>query len=248
MLSRPIVRSFTRREVLKGMATCAGGLSCRAPLCGSTSARVCQSAHELGHWACPLPIFACRPLSGQVAPSDIIALVTPGSDRYITEKYADEIGSALNKWSDALRKSPSGLSPSPNRSTSRSKLPRSFQLPNAILRSAVRNRDDQRVSSSPIWHGAATALSIFTTWLASPVQIETAEFEIFSMEQIAGAPLTVRAEIRYDLDLDLNGARKEERVGSWLTEWFREDSGDMESTQVGGEGRVGRFCDRLGVC
>src|SRR6266576_6598345 len=33
---------------------------------------------------------------------DVLRLVAPGSDEYITEKYAFEIGSQLNEWSQAL--------------------------------------------------------------------------------------------------------------------------------------------------
>ncbi len=36
---------------------------------------------------------------------DVLRLVAPGSDEYVTEKYAFEIGTLLQQWSEALRES-----------------------------------------------------------------------------------------------------------------------------------------------
>src|SRR5438874_5160710 len=41
---------------------------------------------------------------------DILRRVAPGSDEYVTEKYAFEIGSQLNKWGQALETSAQDLS------------------------------------------------------------------------------------------------------------------------------------------
>ncbi len=176
--------------------------------------------------------------------SDIIALVTPGSDSYITEKYADEIGSALNKWSDALTKSPTGLSAiaeSLDESIEASTLAPESERP---LRSGFGIETVNQQFKPDLARGRDRFIDHLRSWLASPLQIETAEFEIFSMEQIGSAPLAVRVDIRYDLVLDLSGARKEERVGSWRTEWFRDDSGTWKARKWEAKGRVDRFCHR----
>ncbi len=62
-------------------------------------------------------------------------------------------------------------------------------------------------------------------WLGQVSRVETAEFEITSIEKLAGTPPAVRLEIRYDLVAALSDDRCEERVGSWRTEWSRDDSG-----------------------
>ncbi|MFZ0663831.1 MAG: FG-GAP-like repeat-containing protein [Acidobacteriaceae bacterium] len=62
-------------------------------------------------------------------------------------------------------------------------------------------------------------------WLGRAAQIETAEFEIYGIEQLASSPLALRLEIRYDIVASHSGDRREERVGSWRTEWSRQDSG-----------------------
>jgi hypothetical protein len=61
-------------------------------------------------------------------------------------------------------------------------------------------------------------------WLGQITRVETAEFEIYSIEVITSAPLTVRLEIRYDLVASGNDERHEERVGSWRTECFRDEA------------------------
>ena len=42
--------------------------------------------------------------------ADILRLVTPGSDEYVTEKYAFEIESLLEQWSQTLKTSTRDLS------------------------------------------------------------------------------------------------------------------------------------------
>jgi len=54
--------------------------------------------------------------------------------------------------------------------------------------------------------------------------VQTAEFEIYSIEQIAVSPLAVRLQIRYDIVTVGKDGRREERVGSWRTEWQRAET------------------------
>src|SRR5579859_104776 len=42
--------------------------------------------------------------------ADVLALVVPGSDEYVSEKYASEIDATLKQWSAALQQSVSDLS------------------------------------------------------------------------------------------------------------------------------------------
>ena len=62
-------------------------------------------------------------------------------------------------------------------------------------------------------------------WLGPVKRVETAEFEIYAIEEIASAPTAVRLEIRYDIVSSRNDEKHEERVGSWRTEWSRESDG-----------------------
>ena len=67
--------------------------------------------------------------------------------------------------------------------------------------------------------GRETFLGEVRTWLEPVARIETAEFEIFGLQQISADPLALRLDIRYDLVSVLRDGRREERVGAWTTEW-----------------------------
>ncbi len=55
--------------------------------------------------------------------------------------------------------------------------------------------------------------------------METAEFEIVAIEEIAGSSPTVRVEIRYSfVGSPAAGAGREERIGIWRTQWVRDSS------------------------
>jgi Flp pilus assembly protein TadD/peroxiredoxin len=55
-------------------------------------------------------------------------------------------------------------------------------------------------------------------------QVETAEFEIYGIEEISNAPLSLRLEVRYDIVGSHHDQRREERVGSWTVDWSRDAS------------------------
>jgi tetratricopeptide (TPR) repeat protein len=224
MSSRPAAKSVTRRDVLKSMALMPAAFRA-APLFAGPLLPGFPSLHIDRQSGIPLADLRLAPHYPAKSPlTDIIALVTPGSDGYITEKYADEIGSVLKTWSDSLRKSPSGLTTlaeSLDESIEASTL---VSAADTVLRSAFGINTVKRQFKPDLARGRDRFVDSLRAWLASPVEIETAEFEIFGIEQIAGSPLAVRADIRYDIVSTRSGARKEERVGSWHTEWFRTDS------------------------
>jgi Flp pilus assembly protein TadD/peroxiredoxin len=69
-------------------------------------------------------------------------------------------------------------------------------------------------------------------WLGQNSQVETAEFEVYGIEEIAGIPLAVRVQIRYDLVASRSDERREERVGSWGMDWERDESGTWKARRL----------------
>jgi hypothetical protein len=157
--------------------------------------------------------------------ADILRLVPPGSDNYPTEKYAFEIESQLRQWSESLKTSArdlSSLAKSLDASIQASLLVPSKEVP---LRSGygidiVRRRFDAAPTA-----GRERFLESVQAWLGMIARVATAEFEIYAIEQIGSSPLAVAADIRYDIAASRPDDRREERVGSWHTEWSRLDSG-----------------------
>lgn len=155
----------------------------------------------------------------------ILALVQPGSDEYITEKYAVEIEAILKQWGQTLKSSVQNhaaigkwLAPS----LQASPLTPSHQTP---LRSGFGIDVVKREFAAPAQVDRVTFLSRIQTWLGPVASVEVAEFEIYSIAEIAPSPLRIRAEIRYDLAATRKDRSREERVGTSRTEWLRDETG-----------------------
>jgi len=174
-----------------------------------------------------LPLFDVRLTPNYPSKSplaDVLRLVPPGSDSYITEKHAFEIEALFQQWSMALKASARDLSPLAN-----------------ILHSSIQATPLEPVTETPIRSGFGIdvvrrkfamqtvpgrerLLEEIRNWLSQVSSVETAEFEIYSIEAIGDAPLAVRTDIRYDVVANGSNDQREERVGSWQIEWIRDVS------------------------
>lgn len=156
--------------------------------------------------------------------NDIFQFVPPGSDDYPLEKYAVELESILNNWGIALKKSLQNVS-----------------AVAAFTEAQIEASEVGTVTRKPVraGFGIETFTRSFLTrskrsregfiesigeWLKPVSSIETAEFEIYGIEPIEGSSFTLRVDIRYDIVLTSAGNQREERVGSWRTEWSRDGS------------------------
>jgi Flp pilus assembly protein TadD/peroxiredoxin len=222
-------RFLTRRSLLKTMGL-APLLLRPAPFRGSSLlfGSPWASGYERSPFALSEALLtphypAKSPLEG------VLRLVAPGSDEYVTEKYAFEIGTLLQKWSEALRASVSDLS------AVAELLDEGIEATSMVAEKELTLRSGngidclrRRVSGTRV-SGRERLVKEFRLWLGPVSRVETAEFEITSIEEIASAPLALRLAIRYDLVATRNNAQREERVGAWLTEWFRDESGGWKA-------------------
>lgn len=176
--------------------------------------------------------------------ADVLRLVPPGSDAYLTEQYASEIAALFGEWSLSLRTSPRNLGPL-SRFLDAGLKACSLTSPAEIpLRSGYGVDAVRRRYPAAAFAGRDRFLDEIGSWLAPFIRIETAEFEIYGIEQTAASLLTLRLDIRYDIVATRTDSRREERVGSWHTVWFRDPSnswraqhwefGEETATQVRG--------------
>src|SRR2546430_1747016 len=78
-----------------------------APLLGSPFAGFPQAVAAEPNSQFPLSDLRFTPHYPAKSPLDaVLRLVSPGSDEYVTEKYAYEIASLLDEWSRSLRATP----------------------------------------------------------------------------------------------------------------------------------------------
>jgi|HubBroStandDraft_6_1064221.scaffolds.fasta_scaffold00589_3 tetratricopeptide (TPR) repeat protein len=159
---------------------------------------------------------------------DILRKAVPGSDEFITEKYAVEIKRLLDEWSQALKAG------SPAIGVLAKFLATSLQATSLVpvQQSALRSGDAievfRRRFATDVVSGRERFLQEIKTYFAPMSKVETAEFEITGIEEIDSASRLFRVDIRYDLVGTRKDAGREERVGYWKTQWSRGESEAVE--------------------
>ena len=217
------IQSIPRRAILKGLAM-APALFRPAPFFGASSLSGAFEIHGPGD---ALPFSDTRFVPHYPARSplaDVLELVAPGSDEYASEKYAVDIESVLKGWAKGLKESPPqvfALGPSLDPAILASTLSPSERK---TVRSAYGIEVIRQQFKTDLAQGRDRCLRALAAWLEHAEKIETAEFEIYAIDEISESPLSVRVELRYDLVTTHKDQRREERVGSWRMEWFQDSS------------------------
>ncbi len=214
-------QSLSRRTLLKNMAM-APLIFRAAPLHGpSLFLRAAALTPEFGF--SEVRLAPHYPAQSPLA--DILRLVPPGSDQFVTEKYAVEIEYLLRGWGLDLKKSPhdtGALAKLLDGSITASTM---APISETTLRSGSALRVLRRKFGPAGDSDRQQFLKEMQGWLGPLSRIETAEFEITAIEELEPTPLKIRAEIRYDIVGTRDPGQREERVGSWQTEWWRSEAG-----------------------
>jgi Tfp pilus assembly protein PilF/peroxiredoxin len=156
--------------------------------------------------------------------SDILRMVTPGSDEFPLEKFAVEIEALLDGWGKALQNGTEALI------TTASLLHDQIEAtdPGSSIQTTIRSGFGIDTLKRKFEQRSRISRNEFVAklarWLEPAIRIETTEFEIFSIEQVNAAPLTVRIDVRYDIVSTVPENKREERVGTWKMEWYRDGS------------------------
>jgi len=180
---------------------------------------------ELGEPSFPLADYRLTPHYPAKSPlDDVLRYVEPGSDEYVTEKYAAEIARRLEEWGQELRSNPSGLNALAKFLHASLKAGALTPMQENSVRSEYGINAFRRTFSSEALGGRERFLEEMQAYLAPLTRVETAEFQIAGIEQTASSPPKVRAGIRHDLVGQRGDGGREERIGYWLTEWTHDDS------------------------
>ena len=155
---------------------------------------------------------------------DILRFAIPGSDAYVVEGYASQIAALLDRWSRDLKGGhPAAAIPDFVSSDIE------FSSLTAVRESALRPGDAIEVFrkefATESFRGRENFLKTLPSLLAAFKQLETADFEIYACTQTSSAPLTLETRIRYDFVGALDERTREERIGTWLMNWSRDDTG-----------------------
>ncbi len=156
--------------------------------------------------------------------SDIFRLVEPGSDDYPLERYAVEIESILNEWGAGLKNSPKSVTAMAAFIEPRIEASHTDAVTEHHVRTSFGIDTFKRSFPTIAERTGEQFIHSMGEWLKPAVSVETAEFEIYAIEPIEGGASILRLDIRYDLVSTSADEKREERVGSWHTEWSRDDS------------------------
>lgn len=216
------IAGISRREVLKGIGL-APLLLRPAPLRASPLALPFSTG--AGPSGLSFADARLTPHYPEQSPlADILRFVPPGSDSYLTEKYSVEIEAILQQWGNGLKSSAPALH------DLAAFLSPSIDAVCLVPANEIAVRSDFGIEVTRRRFGPASLIESqrfldgVLRWLSEVSRIETAEFEIFGIQQTGESPLAVRTQIRYDLVSERKDARREERVGSWQVEWRRDSS------------------------
>jgi tetratricopeptide (TPR) repeat protein len=173
----------------------------------------------------PLADFRLTPHYPAKSPlDDVLRYVPPGSDEFVTEKYAAEIAAHLEEWGRELRSSPVGVKVLTKFLDSSLQATSLIPTQEKTLRSANGISAISRKFSNEPLLSRDRFLQQVQAYLAPFTRVETAEFQIAGIEQTSGSPLNFRIDIRYDFVGQLADTQREERIGYWSTEWRYADS------------------------
>lgn len=215
MSHSPFGKPFSRRSLLQSVSL--------APLAFLPSPLRLLASDLRGSLDLPYADLRVTPHYPAKAPlDDLISLVTPGTDQFITEKYAFEIEETLKGWADELRRGPANVVTLKRFCDSQI---RGSDLSKSAERT-LRNRYGIGVAARN-YSGKDRAGEEFLVavhnYIASLLPLITAEFQITSIQQQTALPLSVAAEIRYALVGKTSDGYREQRIGLWQTEWIRRD-------------------------
>jgi tetratricopeptide (TPR) repeat protein len=161
---------------------------------------------------------------------DVIRLVAPGSDEYVTEKYAAEIAETLREWTKALRNNPPALDILGRLLTPSLQATPLTRMDQKTVRAAYGIEVFRKTFGADTVMDRGGFLEEIRAYLAPWSRIQTAAFEITKIEQTKSAPLSVSAEVRYEFVGLIGEEKREERIGYWDMEWSRTDSGRWQAS------------------
>jgi tetratricopeptide (TPR) repeat protein/peroxiredoxin len=156
---------------------------------------------------------------------DVLSRVMPGADEYVTEKYAFEITKLLNEWSRSLKITPPALAEAAKFLDASIEAPSLVATQEKTVGSGNGIEVQRRRFSGRVIVGRERFLQEIKSYLAPMTQVETAEFEIAGIKEIADPPKKLSIEIRYDFVGTRADIGREERIGLWRTEWKQDESG-----------------------
>ena len=177
--------------------------------------------------------FQLHPHYRMSRPIDAVLPKTqPGSDDFVSEKYAHAIAAILAQWSSGLLQAPQNvtaiekaLSSSFSGSSLRSTESRIVRPGPAIEVRRNTFRADAALGPVAFLQELRASLGGFSRILTADFQITT--IDVGSMPVAASFPAQLKTRVRYELVATGNAFHREQRVGYWQLTWEHGASGEF---------------------
>ncbi len=165
---------------------------------------------------------------------DLVRLAAPGSDEYVTEGYAFELSALLEEWSQHLKVEPPATATIAKFVDSSIHSSAFHPARESALRAGDRIEVFRREFAPELHAGRERFLQGIAQYFSSLKRVETADFEIYECVVVSDAALTLEAKIRYDFVGTRDDDAREERIGTWITQWSRNEAGAWRILQWSG--------------
>ncbi len=213
---------FSRRRFLRNLGV-APVLLRSAPLHGLWPAGPVEPAASSAEAQSPEDVYYKPSYPARSPIEGLLRLVPPGTDEYTEEQYAAELTALLTRWGGSLEaRRYDAILESLNQPLMAGSL-----IPSKI----VRLRPDDPIESTRREHAERLSpiepesfLTALKEWVGPQTSIERSHFEITSLTLLTQTPLAVASVIRYDILVNTQEGRREQRIGTWSTEWLRDQA------------------------
>jgi Flp pilus assembly protein TadD/peroxiredoxin len=177
---------------------------------------------------------------------DVLKLVEPGLDSYVTEKHCAEIAVLLTRWSKDLKSSSPALTTLSEFVDPAVEFNSLDSAQDTVIRTGGSIESRIRKFSVNRNSGRDLLLSQIKQDLTRFKAIATAELEITHVKLLSSDPLRLATELRCSLvGIDSNGAR-EERIATWNLRWMQDSNRKWWIDQwIFAQERVNRTSDLL---
>ena len=148
---------------------------------------------------------------------DVLRLVRPGLDEFPTEALAAQIEATLARWAEHIQSGQlADLLPS---------ISTTLQASSLVPAGETKLRARQGIESftcsfnPPRPTDPRSFIDSLRHWIGPAAQVASLEFQITALESQDGPPHTVSTSVRYSLNTQDAGRRREQRVGTWRLQW-----------------------------
>jgi len=159
----------------------------------------------------------------------ILLKATAGSDAFITEKYADQVGALLQQWSASLLRSPRDVQAIGNTLAAAFAGVPLQPYDSRVVRAAPPIEVRRNKFNSETTLDRDAFLRAWQEWLHTFSKVDVAEFQITRIDAASSAT-NLTTHVHYEIVGSGDGFHREQRVGNWELIWQSSANGDFQIT------------------